>query len=255
ANLVAHMEPDQPVYAIKSRGQTGLEEFEQLEEMAAFYVREARSLQPAGPYFLGGYCFGGNVAYEMARQLQAAGQEVALVALIDSAPANAGYETVAWWRPDFSYRFARNLYYWLGDFKHIGWRDRRRFIARKLRAAGRSAKRLFRANEKPAVDLEQIIDPAHFPESELKLWRIHLRALGAHRQQPYPGNVTLFRTRGHPVLSSFAEDFRWGKLAGAVAIRRIPGSHERIFMEPHVKALALSLTAALAEKKTGPLNP
>jgi amino acid adenylation domain-containing protein/FkbH-like protein len=255
ANLVAHMEPDQPVYAIKSRGQTGLEEFEQLEEMAAFYVREARSLQPAGPYFLGGYCFGGNVAYEMARQLQAAGQEVALVALIDSAPANAGYETVVWWRPDFSYRFARNLYYWLDDFKHIGWRDRRRFIARKLRAAGRSAARLFRANEKPAVDLEQIIDPAHFPESELKLWRIHLRALGAHRQEPYPGNVTLFRTRGHPVLSSFAEDFCWGKLAGAVAIRRIPGSHERIFMEPHVKALALSLTAALAEKKTGPLNP
>jgi amino acid adenylation domain-containing protein/FkbH-like protein len=250
ANLIAHMEPDQPVYAIKSRGQTGLEEFEQLEEMAAFYVREARSLQPEGPYFLGGYCFGGNVAYEMARQLRAAGQEVALLALIDSAPANAGYEAVAWWRPAFPYRFARNLYYWLGDFKHIGPRDRRRFVARKLRAAGRRLARLFRPNEKPAVDLEQVIDPAHFPESELKLWRIHLRALGAHSQRPYPGKVTLFRTRGHPVFSSFAEDFCWGKLTGGVAIRQIPGSHERIFIEPHVKTLALSLTASLAEKKT-----
>jgi FkbH-like protein len=255
ANLVAYMEPDQPVYAIKSRGQTGLEEFEHLEEMAACYVREARSLQPAGPYYLGGYCFGGNVAYEMARQLQAAGETVALVALLDSAPANAGYETVAWWRPDFPYRFARNLYYWLGDFKHIGSRDRRRFVARKLRAAGRRVARLFHANEKPAVDLEQVIDPAHFPESELKLWRIHLRALGAHRQQPYPGNVTLFRTRGHPVFSSFVEDFCWGKVAGAVAIRQIPGSHERIFMEPNVKTLALLLTASLNAKKTEMLDP
>jgi amino acid adenylation domain-containing protein/FkbH-like protein len=255
ANLVAYLEPDQPVYAIKSRGQTGLEEFEQLEEMAAFYVREARSLQPAGPYFLGGYCFGGNVAYEMARQLRAAGQDVALVALIDSAPANAGYERIAWWRAEFPYRFARNLYYWLGDFKHIGSRDRRRFVARKLRALGRRAARLFRANEKSVVDLEQVIDPTHFPESELKLWRIHLRALGMHRQKPYPGSVTLFRTRGHPVFSSFAEDFCWGKLADDVAVRRIPGSHEGIFMEPHVKDLALSLTAALAEKRTGALNP
>jgi thioesterase domain-containing protein len=95
------------------------------------------------------------------------------------------------------------------------------------------------------VDLEEVIDPEQFPESELKLWKIHLRALGAHRQQPYSGTVTLFRTRGHPVFSSLADDFRWGKLAGKVVVRQIPGSHERIFMEPHVKALALSLTGFL----------
>jgi amino acid adenylation domain-containing protein/FkbH-like protein len=245
ANLVAHMEPDQPVYAIKSRGQTGLDEFEQLEQMAECYVKEIRALQPSGPYHLGGYCFGGNVAYEMARQLHAAGEKVALVALLDCAPVNTGYEKVTWWRPGFPFRFARNLYYWMDDFVNIESHDRRRFVARKVRTIARKLGRAFRSNGKPSVDIEEVIDPAKFPESELKLWQTHLNALQAHRQQRYPGAVTLFRTRGHPVFSSLAPDFCWGGLAGGVVVRQIPGSHEQIFMEPHVKALALSLTESL----------
>jgi thioesterase domain-containing protein len=239
------MDPDQPVYAIKSRGQTGLDEFEQLEQMAECYVKEVRALQPAGPYYLGGYCFGGNVAYEMARQLHAAGEKVALVALLDSAPANAGYEKVTWWRPGFPFRFARNVYYWMDDFVNIDAHDRRRFVSRKLRTVARKLARAFRSNGKPSVDIEEVIDPAKFPESELKLWQTHLNALQAHRQKNYPGTVTLFRTRGHPVFSSLAPDFCWGGLAGGVVVRQIPGSHEQIFIEPHVKALALSLTASL----------
>ena len=63
ANLAAHMSKDQPIYGIKSRGQTGEPEFQHVEDMAEFYIREIRELQPHGPYYLGGYCFGGNVAY------------------------------------------------------------------------------------------------------------------------------------------------------------------------------------------------
>jgi thioesterase domain-containing protein len=194
---------------------------------------------------LGGYCFGGNVAYEMARQLHAVGEKVALVALLDSAPANAGYETVTWWRPGFALRFARNLSCWMDDFASIEPRDRRRFVARKLRTAARKLARKFRRNGEQSVDIEEVIDPAKFPESELKLWQTHLNALQAHRQQLYPGTVTLFRTRGQPVFSSLEDDFCWGRLAGGVVVRQIPGSHEQIFMEPHVKTLAASLTEFL----------
>ena len=49
--------------------------------MARFYLEEVRALQPHGPYYLGGYCFGGNVAYEMARQLRAQGERVAQILL------------------------------------------------------------------------------------------------------------------------------------------------------------------------------
>jgi amino acid adenylation domain-containing protein/FkbH-like protein len=249
ANLVAHMDPEQPIYALRSRGQTGLQEFERLEDMAACYVQTVRAHQPEGPYYLGGYCFGGNVAYEMARQIQAEGGQVALLALMDSAPANVGYETVQWWRPEFPVLFARNLYYWLQDFRAVQARDRRRFMARKLRTLGRKLARWARGGQGgPAIDLEEIIDPVHFSEHELKLWDIHLRALAGHVQQSSAAHVTLFRTRGHPLFSSFAPDLRWGALAGGgVTVRLVPGSHENIFMEPNVKSLAMSLTAALSK--------
>ena len=56
-----------------------------VESMASTYVSEIRSLQPDGPYYLCGNCFGGTLAFEVARQLRSQGQEVALLALIDSA--------------------------------------------------------------------------------------------------------------------------------------------------------------------------
>jgi thioesterase domain-containing protein len=253
ANLVAHMDPEQPIFALRSRGQSGLEEFDRLEDMAACYVTVVRSQQPEGPYYLGGYCFGGNVAYEMARQIQALGGQVALLALMDSAPANVGYETLQWWRPEFPGLFTRNLYYWLQDFRIVQPRDRRRFVERKLRTLGRKLARWARgARGGPAVDLEEVIDPAQFTEKELQLWEIHLRALAGHVQQPCSAHVTLFRTRGHPILSSFAPDLRWGALAlGGATVKLIPGSHENIFMEPDVKFLAACLTQSLAETRRG----
>src|SRR3954468_7974638 len=174
--------------------------------MAACYAQELRAFQPHGPYYLGGYCFGGNVAYEMARQLRAAGEEVALVALLDSAPANAGYEKVHWWDPAYGLRFGRNLYYWLSDFADQSAKERRRFIARKIRSF---ARKLVRPRGSCAVDLESVIEVSHFPENELRVWRIHLQALIKHVQQPYPGQVLLLRTRGQPLLCSLEEDFCW----------------------------------------------
>jgi len=202
---------------------------------------------------LGGYCFGGNVAYEMARQLEAQGVEVALVVLFDSAPSNAGYENPSWKRPRFWYRFSRNLCYWLDDFRRLPFREQRRFVVRKARALGRKFKRaLFSQRDPHEVDVEEVIDPVYFPESELQLWRIHLRALTEHVDGLYSGCVVLLRTRGQPLLCSFDEDFCWSQLArGGLTVKRIPGSHENVFMEPNVKFLALELENALAE----PGNP
>ena len=66
ANLAHHTDPDLPIYGIQACGE---EEFSTLEDMATHYVEKVRAFQPVGPYYLGGYCFGGNVAQEMARQL------------------------------------------------------------------------------------------------------------------------------------------------------------------------------------------
>src|SRR5206468_10373945 len=90
-NLARHLGAEQPIYGFKSRGLDGREEFERIEDMAAQYIADLRALQPVGPYFLGGYCFGGNVAYEMARQLRRQGEEIGLLALMNCAPPNSRY--------------------------------------------------------------------------------------------------------------------------------------------------------------------
>lgn len=76
---------EQPFYALQARGLDGRgEPFEDLEDMAAEYVRAIRTAQPEGPYRLGGWSFGGAVAFEMTRQLRAEGARVDLLALLDS---------------------------------------------------------------------------------------------------------------------------------------------------------------------------
>jgi amino acid adenylation domain-containing protein/FkbH-like protein len=247
ANLAPYLGADQPVYGIKSRALNGAEEFNSLEEMAAFYIEQIRLVQKQGPYYLGGYCFGGNVAYEMARQLEAQGEEVALVALLDAAPSNRGYEQTRWWNPAYTFRFARNFSYWLDDFFKSKPEERREFVLRKTRSLVRKAfRKIWKSGPNQSqVDLEEVIDLSKFPQHELRLWQIHLDALVRHVSMPYRGKVTLFRTRGQPLFCSLDDDFRWGSLVGSLEIHRIPGSHESIFMEPDVKELARELKACL----------
>lgn len=75
---------DQPLYGLLNQchdGQRPL--YSRLEDIAAHHLREIRAVQPQGPYYLGGWCFGGMVAFEMAQQLKRQGEEVALLFLLD----------------------------------------------------------------------------------------------------------------------------------------------------------------------------
>ena len=77
---------DQPCYGIRPHGQDGRKAPDTVEEMAADYLRQIRGVQPQGPYLIGGFSFGGLVAYEMAQQLRQSGQDVGLLVLIDPTP-------------------------------------------------------------------------------------------------------------------------------------------------------------------------
>ncbi|MCP4659563.1 MAG: alpha/beta fold hydrolase, partial [bacterium] len=107
---------DQPLYGLQSRGLEGDEEpLTRIEEMAAHYLGELRAVQPRGPYQLTGWSFGGLVAYEMARQLAAAEEEVASLVLIDAGapvaaeepPDAAIYDDDALWLADVGNFVAR----------------------------------------------------------------------------------------------------------------------------------------------------
>jgi thioesterase domain-containing protein len=243
ANLAHHTDHDQPIYGIQA---CDAEEFSTLEQMAAHYVEKVRAFQPAGPYHLGGYCFGGNVAQEMARQLEAQGESIALLALLDCAPSNCGYEKLNWRRPTLVLDFTRNVIYWIEDFLHLKPGERRSLVLRKLRTVPRKMwDRISGRRSREEFDLEEFIDVVHVSERETRLWKNHLCLLVRHVSKPYGGHLTLFRTRSHPLVCSFENDFGWGKLAAGVTVKNIPGSHEGIFIEPHVRCLAGKLEQSL----------
>lgn len=81
--LSHHLGPDQPFYVLDPYKFDGLKTAPTLEEMAADYIQNIRSVQPTGPYFLTGFCGGGLIAFAIAQQLQAQGQEVKLLLLVD----------------------------------------------------------------------------------------------------------------------------------------------------------------------------
>ncbi|MET9950594.1 amino acid adenylation domain-containing protein [Streptomyces sp. NPDC006339] len=86
-----HLPDGQPFYALQAAGaDPGTEALRSVEEIAASYVEAIRRVQPSGPYVIGGWSFGGFVAFEMARQLRAAGEEIARLVLLDTTALNPG---------------------------------------------------------------------------------------------------------------------------------------------------------------------
>ena len=247
--LANHLGTDQPVYGFKSRGVDGGEELATIEEIARQYVADLRTFQPHGPYRLGGYCFGGNVAYEMARQLRAEGETVALLALINCMPPNSSYDRVKFGAV-FCARFLENMVYWSNYVVHLKRGHRWEFLGWKLRAIRTKVLHKLRLSGAAPLDfdIEDFVDLSSQPEGRRSLWESHVHALFQHQPQPYAGRITLFRTRGHSLLCSFDETYGWSELAaGGVAVRIVSGAHETIMDEPHVHALAQELEKCLAE--------
>lgn len=95
--IAERLGPDQPFYAVHPHGMDGTTPPGSIEEMAAERIRAIRSVQPHGPYYLGGYCNGGYVAVEAARQLEASGEKVASVVLIAADAGNVWFRSFERW--------------------------------------------------------------------------------------------------------------------------------------------------------------
>jgi len=84
-DMVERLPKDQPFYGLQAQGVDGLRPpLTTISEMAAIYIKEMRKVQPQGPYYLGGYSMGGEIAFEMAQQLHEAGETIRLLVLFDT---------------------------------------------------------------------------------------------------------------------------------------------------------------------------
>ena len=224
---------EQPLYGLQAEGLDGAPiDHPTIPSMADFYLEEMRRVQPHGPYFFGGYSFGGVVAFEMAQQLCAAGEEVALLVLFDS---------LDYQNPPRRYSLAHRIKLQLqtrasaspGEkllyLLHRAWSNLTGAVVTRLQ----NAQNLLRHPEAPpsAVELVQMS---------------HQHALSNYKLQPYPGEITLFRAEDPDDGCEHPADNGWTKFAGGgLQIHKIPGQHQQIFAQPNVCVLAEKLAACL----------
>jgi len=254
-NLAHHLGTEQPVYGFKSRGMDGLEEFATIEAMAAQYVSDLKKFQPHGPYHLGGYCFGGNVAFEMARQLKAEGAEVGLLLLINCWPNNSSYTQMSL-SPDVLAKGFWNFCFRMGHQLHWAMRHPVDFFKARSRWAWKRARAVFTNDPLDRIAVEDVVDLSSRPVHEQQLWRTHVSAWLKYMPGTYEGRITLLRTRGHPLVCSFDHQMGWGAYAKAgVTVRTCPGDHESILENENVAHAAREVRALLEGAAKALANP
>jgi len=246
AEIVRHLDPDQPVYGFRHTPAQSQEQCSDIRQMAALYVRRLRAFLPTGPYLIGGYCFGGNIAYEMARLLDEQGQPAHLVALLNSSPPNGSYDHMSY-TPRTALLFAGNLAGWLWTFAQSTWTFKYQYARwRILSLREKTNALLSRPSESSGEAYAHLIDFNLFPQALWPIVRNHIQSILDYDPKAYSGHVTLIRTRTHCFRCSFDRHYGWQELAhGGVDLHVIPGTHENMMDEPYVRHLALALTQAL----------
>jgi thioesterase domain-containing protein len=245
--LAESLEADQPVYALQARGLDGhIIKDQSFEDMVQAHLAEMRSLQPEGPYFLGGYCLGGLLALEAARQLTALGEEVGLVALIQTMnPAYARFnpDLTLWHRA--WYRATKRIDLELAYLHHRGGNH----ILERCRRTWDIAV------AKTAITFDDWMDHGQghgvrrgtSMAHTLELLAIeHEQARTRYELRPYNGTVLLFRASRQ--ISGLMADSNLGwkdVLTGKLAVCEVPGHQETMLLEPNVSYLAKELTAHL----------
>ncbi|RYZ36779.1 MAG: non-ribosomal peptide synthetase, partial [Myxococcaceae bacterium] len=236
AELARRLGPDQPFYGLQSQGLDGIQPpLESVEEMAACYIEALRTVQPDGPYRLGGWSMGGVVAFEMARQLERRGERVELLALIDPSPARTGPDASDDATPDTVERFA-------GDLGRITG------LQLPTPPEGTRPEELLQAVLEEGRKHGVLIPEAGLPEMRtlFQVFSANTRALRRYVPGRIDGPLTVLRAVDAIDFAPVRRDRGWGgTCGGGVELHEVPGDHYSLLQPPRVQALAERLKALL----------
>jgi acetoacetyl-CoA synthetase len=203
--VVKRIQTDHPIYGLQARGIDGAEEpRDRIEDMARDSLQAMKELQPRGPYALVGFSLGGLVTLEMAQQLVASGEEIALLAMLDSYP-HAQYLST-------------------GQRARLSTRQAWHRLSSKLRSIGRASRA---TDVPPSPALQRFRDNAY---------------LALERYQPrfYPAKINFVRAA---IPTDFPADpvAVWAHLAREFEIETVPGDHLGI-VTTHFESLAAAIS-------------
>ncbi|KAA3662404.1 MAG: hypothetical protein DWQ04_13595, partial [Chloroflexi bacterium] len=240
--LAQQLGPDTPFYGLQARGLDGIQSpLTTIETIAAHYIAEIQTIQPTGPYYLGGASFGGTVALEMAHQLQQQEAEVALLVMFDHAPRSHQKTSET---KGQTITILKNLPRWVRNFAQLSPNQMQDRLQRKLRVWRKQSDRTRRGDVKTAVDL--IDYAANLPPHRQTLIEANHKATQQYQPKPYAGPVLLYQAETRPLFNTINPTEGWKWLAnGNLEIHMVSGSHEGIFQPPHVHQLAALLKKSL----------
>jgi thioesterase domain-containing protein/NAD(P)-dependent dehydrogenase (short-subunit alcohol dehydrogenase family)/acyl carrier protein len=234
-HLASHLSDEYAVYGVQARGLLGEDRpHTRFEDMARDYIEEIQKIQPTGPYLLGGFSGGGIIAYEIAQQLRARGDTVASLVMLDTITPQVPSATTA---------------------------DKLRIELMRWRAEGlaypierlRQRRAWFKAQ---ANKSDGALMPAEFRSREIEAG--FRAACASYQVQPYYGRVDLFcppkpiryRLRNGRILNQYREYLdqtnHWSRyIRGQIIVHDVPGDHDSLVLEPHVRVLKKAISAVL----------
>jgi acetoacetyl-CoA synthetase len=228
--VVKHIRTSHPIHGMQAKGIDGAEEpFDRIEDMAAFYLHAIKQVQPHGPYLLAGYSLGGLVTLEMAQQLTAVGEKVALLAMLDSYP----------------------------DIRYLSLAQRARLLMRLAtrRAAtsmklpvGEALALMIRPSRRRSLAPKVSYQPpgnVYLSPAMQRARECAYLALTRYKPRFYPGKINFVRAE---VPTDFPADPTavWDHLADKFEVETVPGDHLGI-MSTHYENLASALSCYVEE--------
>ncbi|MCI5131880.1 MAG: non-ribosomal peptide synthetase, partial [Candidatus Electrothrix sp. EH2] len=232
--LVQALGTEQPVYGLQAAGINGeTAPLESIEKIAGHYLTAIRTVQPQGPYQLAGWSSGGIIAFEMARQLHAQDETIALLALIDSYSPQIIQAVETFDDTRLMSLFLQDIAN-TQDVSFVHWEV--------SPSAGQSQAVALLEKAKTAGLL------AGYTDTKIEaLWHVfkaNTRAVAHYQPQPYPGSTLLITAHESGQASVAANG--WNKLAaGPLQVHNIPTDHYRVMRSPHIESVAKFLSAYL----------
>lgn len=206
--VLKHIRTASAIHGMQAQGIDGMEEpLDAIEDMARCSLEAVRTLQPHGPYFLIGFSLGGLVTLEMAQQLTAEGEKIALLAMLDSYP----------------------------HINHLPAVQRARLVVQQIR---------YRISRKKTVNGNQSLNDRLSPTMQRFRERARL-ALGRYQPRYYPGTIRFVRAADPTDFPSDPVAI-WKHLAKEFLVDTVPGDHLGI-MTTHYEELANALSRYLSE--------
>jgi FkbH-like protein len=252
--LALNLPPDQPFWSIQARGLDGSAADEDLRDTAALYIREIKTVQPNGPYFIGGGSAGGIFAYEMAQQLTASGDRVGLLALGDTF--NLQYSKmipksrVIYCHARFLVQRTAHHLSSLARTPPVEWPRR---ISSAFGAVAWHLRPIFarsprEARELPIATAGELATSQHddtgLTDVLIRVRERTRRAVERYVPKPYPGKLTLFTAKVKAIEPYQDRVLGWSPLVSDIEVHEIPGDHLTIADQ---KEFARALDACLRE--------